>query len=101
MILGAAAQGDIVSAAGGPIRGDARRRVRLRAIAAEPRSAMLAVNREILDLQRRLGEDIARATEILVTDTIERTLAPAGSFAPEPRTLSISGMTILGYWVLH
>ncbi|OGA16012.1 MAG: hypothetical protein A3G25_09225 [Betaproteobacteria bacterium RIFCSPLOWO2_12_FULL_63_13] len=100
-------------------------------------SAALAINREIIGLQQRLGEDsvapvgigidsgplllipgrdcygdpvniafklaedIARPTEILITETVQRMLAPTAAFRTERQALSISGMAIAAYRVLR
>lgn len=54
-----------------------------------------------VNIAYKLAEDIARPNEILVTDTVERMLTPTAAFRTERQALSISGMAIAAYRVLH
>lgn len=47
-----------------------------------------------VNIAHKLGEDVARAAEVLVTDAVRRRLEPSAGYAAEPIALSISGLQL-------
>lgn len=54
-----------------------------------------------VNIAYKLAEDIARPAEVLVTENVERMLVPPASFRTERQMLSISGVAMAAYRVLH
>ena len=49
---------------------------------------------DAVNMAHKLGEDVARASEVLVTDAVKGRLAPTHTFLAEPVTLSLSGIAL-------
>jgi len=54
-----------------------------------------------VNIAYKLAEDIARPAEVLVTENVERLLVPTAPFSTERQMLSISGVAMAAYRVLH
>lgn len=54
-----------------------------------------------VNVAHKLGEDIARASEILVTDAVRAGIGDPGALRTEEQLLSISGLQLRAHRVLH
>lgn len=54
-----------------------------------------------VNIAHKLGEDVARPSEILVTETVKRLLGDDGTFPTEEQALSISGLELRAHRILH
>lgn len=55
---------------------------------------------DAVNTAHKLGEDVARATEVLVTDEVRRRLAPTHTFRTESLSLSISGLQFQAWRIM-
>lgn len=54
-----------------------------------------------VNIAHKLGEDVARPSEILVTETVKRLLGDDGAFPTEEQALSISGLELRAHRILY
>ena len=55
---------------------------------------------DAVNTAHKLGEDVARASEVLVTEEVKRRLAPGADLRAEPLALSISGLQLEAWRIL-
>lgn len=56
---------------------------------------------DAVNVAHKLGEDVARASEILVTEAVRAGLGEGGDYRVEEQLLSISGLELRAHRVLH
>jgi class 3 adenylate cyclase len=56
---------------------------------------------DAVNTAHKLGEDVARASEVLVTEEVKRRLAPGTNLRAEPLALSISGLQLEAWRILR